>query len=74
MIILLILIKLFLMNTFWLVSVSNRTGEERRWQTLRDKRDNRIFGKLFRQTWPSFEQVFSENINLSEGHHKRHKS
>ena len=38
-----------------IVNLRNRTGEERRRQTLCD---NRVFGITFRQTSLSFKQIF----------------
>ena len=40
-----------------IVSLCNRTGEERRRQTLCDKCDNVLFEKCFRQTPLSFKQI-----------------
>ena len=41
-----------------IVSLRNRTGEERRRQTLCDKCDNILFEKRFRQTPLSCQQIF----------------
>ena len=41
-----------------IVSLRNRTGEERRRQTLCDKCDNILFEKRFCRTPLSFKQIF----------------
>ena len=42
-----------------ILNLRNRTGEERRRQTLCDKRDNNFVWKNFRRTSPSVKQIFS---------------
>ena len=45
-------------NIKLVVNLRKRTAEERRRQTLCDKSDNNLVENTFRQTSPSFKQIF----------------
>ena len=56
-----------------IVSLRNRTGEERRRQTLCDKCDNILFEKVSAELHSPLNRSFCkrrENMNLSEDNHK----
>ena len=59
-----------------IVSLCNRTGEERRQQTLCDKCDNVLFENVSAKLHSPLNRSFCkrpENISLSEDNHKTHK-